>query len=162
MPRWTGWHSAWCMLPERKVRTLERTDSLYCLFVGLCSLAGKGSTCAFTESIIRHHGYQTGLFTSPHLISVRERIKLNGELISEEKFAKYFFECYDTLSPLWVCDGICLSLVSHVQANDESMRPGYFKFLTIPGHEGLPGRAGRRLHLRGMPVTDLILTLSQL
>lgn len=38
----------------------------------------KGSTCTFSESILRNHGLRTGLFTSPHLIDVRERFRLNG------------------------------------------------------------------------------------
>lgn len=38
----------------------------------------KGSTCAFAESILRNCGYHTGLFTSPHLIDVRERFRLDG------------------------------------------------------------------------------------
>ena len=45
---------------------------------------GKGSTAAISESILRAAGYKTGLYTSPHLHSFRERIRLGGELISEE------------------------------------------------------------------------------
>jgi len=45
---------------------------------------GKGSVCAMLDSICRAAGYRTALFTSPHLISFRERIRVNGELISEE------------------------------------------------------------------------------
>lgn len=44
---------------------------------------GKGSTCAFTESILRNHGLKVGMYTSPHLVSVTERIKVGGNLISE-------------------------------------------------------------------------------
>ncbi|GAV70310.1 Exostosin domain-containing protein/Mur_ligase_M domain-containing protein, partial [Cephalotus follicularis] len=58
---------------------------------------GKGSTCTFTESILRNCGFHTGLFTSPHLIDVRERFRLNGVDICEEKFLAYFWWCYDTL-----------------------------------------------------------------
>lgn len=39
---------------------------------------GKGSTCAMVERMLRQAGYRTGLFTSPHLIDVRERIRING------------------------------------------------------------------------------------
>ena len=48
---------------------------------------GKGSVCAMLESICRESNLKTGLFTSPHLVDYRERIRINGELISEEKFA---------------------------------------------------------------------------
>lgn len=51
---------------------------------------GKGSTCAYIERILRENGYRTGLFTSPHLIDVRERICVNGELISKEEFISGF------------------------------------------------------------------------
>ncbi len=44
---------------------------------------GKGSTAAFSESMIRAAGYRTGLYTSPHLHTFRERIQIAGELISE-------------------------------------------------------------------------------
>jgi dihydrofolate synthase/folylpolyglutamate synthase len=46
---------------------------------------GKGSTAAMAESILRQAGYKTGLYTSPHLHSFRERIRLDGEAISEEQ-----------------------------------------------------------------------------
>jgi len=46
---------------------------------------GKGSTAAFAESMLRAAGYRTGLYTSPHLHTFRERIKINGEMITEEK-----------------------------------------------------------------------------
>ncbi len=49
---------------------------------------GKGSTCAFAESIARAAGYKTGLFTSPHLVSFGERIRVNGENISEADAAR--------------------------------------------------------------------------
>ncbi|MFA7164418.1 MAG: bifunctional folylpolyglutamate synthase/dihydrofolate synthase [Desulfoplanes sp.] len=45
---------------------------------------GKGSTAAFLESIARAHGHSTGLFTSPHFITPRERIRITGQLLSEE------------------------------------------------------------------------------
>lgn len=38
----------------------------------------QGSTCAMIDSILRASGYSTGLFTSPHLCDVRERIRING------------------------------------------------------------------------------------
>lgn len=64
---------------------------------------GKGSTCAFVDSILgeyresRHTPAKTGLFISPHLIAVRERIRINSAPISEALFAKYFFEVWDRL-----------------------------------------------------------------
>ena len=51
---------------------------------------GKGSTAAFLESILRHAGFRTGLYTSPHLERINERMRLNGEEISDESFAAIF------------------------------------------------------------------------
>ena len=48
---------------------------------------GKGSVCAMIDSILRGQKYRTGLFTSPHLITFRERIRVNGEMISEDAVA---------------------------------------------------------------------------
>ena len=49
---------------------------------------GKGSVAAFTESIMRKAGYRTGLYTSPHLVKVEERIKVHGEQITQSDFAR--------------------------------------------------------------------------
>ena len=48
---------------------------------------GKGSVCAMIDSICRAQGCRTGLFTSPHLVTFRERISVNGEMISEDSVA---------------------------------------------------------------------------
>ncbi|TYH67855.1 hypothetical protein ES332_D06G217500v1 [Gossypium tomentosum] len=77
---------------------------------------GKGSTCTFAESILRNCGFRTGLFTSPHLIDVRERFRLDGLEISEEKFLEYFWWCYDRLKE---------------KTNDDVPMPTYFRFLAL-------------------------------
>jgi len=56
--------------------------------VHIAGTKGKGSTAAMISSALHYAGYRTGLFTSPHLHSWRERICLNGEPISEEDWAK--------------------------------------------------------------------------
>ncbi|HEX3627386.1 MAG TPA: folylpolyglutamate synthase/dihydrofolate synthase family protein [Verrucomicrobiae bacterium] len=53
-------------------------------FIHVAGTNGKGSTCAMLESIYRQAGLNTGLFTSPHLVSFRERIQIRRELISEQ------------------------------------------------------------------------------
>ena len=54
--------------------------------VHVAGTKGKGSTCAMLESILRSAGYRTGLYTSPHLHSFRERIQTSGTYISESDF----------------------------------------------------------------------------
>jgi dihydrofolate synthase/folylpolyglutamate synthase len=58
-----------------------------CKVIHVAGTNGKGSVCAMIEAIARGAGYRTGLFTSPHLISFRERILVNGEKISEDEVA---------------------------------------------------------------------------
>ena len=58
---------------------------------------GKGTTCALCESILRHHGYRTGFYSSPHLIHARERIRINGMPLGFNQFSEYFEEVYDQI-----------------------------------------------------------------
>ena len=48
---------------------------------------GKGSTCAYLESVLRQSGFRTGFFTSPHLVDIRERIAVGGKAVSRSVFA---------------------------------------------------------------------------
>lgn len=57
---------------------------------------GKTSTARMTESLLRAFGLRTGLFTSPHLHSITERIRIDGEPVSQEKFV----EAYEDMAPL--------------------------------------------------------------
>src|ERR1043166_370267 len=52
-------------------------------FIHVAGTNGKGSTCAMLASIYRAAGLRVGLFTSPHLVSFRERIQINREMIGE-------------------------------------------------------------------------------
>ncbi|KAK7061933.1 folylpolyglutamate synthase [Favolaschia claudopus] len=82
---------------------------------------GKGSTSAFTDSILResHPEWTTGLYTSPHLVAVRERIRINGKPLSEEAFTKYFFEVWDRINE------------NKTRVETTPDKPGYFRFMTL-------------------------------
>ncbi|KAJ2389848.1 Folylpolyglutamate synthetase [Coemansia sp. RSA 2603] len=88
---------------------------------------GKGSTCAFVSSILRQvnapRPLKIGLFTSPHLIQVRERIQINGQPISQDMFAKYFYQVFNGIKspdpPLRL-----------IHPHSPTM-PMYFRFLTL-------------------------------
>ncbi|MBK6748817.1 MAG: hypothetical protein IPG67_02060 [Acidobacteria bacterium] len=58
------------------------------LKVQVAGTNGKGSVCALLESICREAGVRTGLYTSPHLVSITERVKVDGVDISEDEFAR--------------------------------------------------------------------------
>ena len=61
---------------------------------------GKGSTAAFLESILRAAGFKTGLYTSPHLVRINERICVNGNEITDEDFAAAFTRVHDLIEEL--------------------------------------------------------------
>jgi dihydrofolate synthase/folylpolyglutamate synthase len=61
---------------------------------------GKGSTAAMLESILRIAGVRTGLYTSPHLERINERIRLNGEPISDEQFAAAWTRIHTSVESL--------------------------------------------------------------
>lgn len=56
--------------------------------VHIAGTNGKGSTAAMTEAILRAAGFRVGLYTSPHLISITERVRVDGSDISETDFAR--------------------------------------------------------------------------
>ncbi len=56
--------------------------------VHVAGTKGKGSTCAMIASMLQACGYKVGLYTSPHLIDIRERIQINGHMISHADFAR--------------------------------------------------------------------------
>jgi len=56
-------------------------------FIHVAGTNGKGSVCAMIDACCRAAGLRSGLFTSPHLITFRERIQINGEMISEAEVA---------------------------------------------------------------------------
>ena len=91
---------------------LTRLDPIH-----IAGTKGKGSTSSLTSSILnahrRLHGTprKIGLYTSPHLTSVRERIRLNDTPIPERLFARYFSDVWDALG--------------------DAEKPGYFRMLTL-------------------------------
>lgn len=58
-------------------------------YIHVAGTNGKGSVCAMLDSILREAGYNTGLYTSPHIWEYTERIQVNGKRISKEDFAGY-------------------------------------------------------------------------
>ena len=85
--------------------------------VHIAGTNGKGSTAAMLESILRAAGLRTGLYTSPHLERINERIRINGADISDESFAAAWARVRDTIE-LLMASG---KLAAH---------PTYFECLT--------------------------------
>jgi dihydrofolate synthase / folylpolyglutamate synthase len=63
--------------PHKRLRTVH-----------VAGTKGKGSTCHMVASMLQNSGYKTGLYTSPHIVELRERIAIDGKLISEAEFTR--------------------------------------------------------------------------
>ena len=92
--------------PERRLRVLQ-----------IGGTNGKGSTAAIAASILQAGGLRVGLYTSPHLVEFRERIRVNGDMISEEEVANMAARVKSAaradLSPTFFCaidEGVVFSI----------------------------------------------------
>ncbi len=98
-------------------------------FIHVAGTNGKGSTCAILESIYRSAGLRVGLFTSPHLISFRERIQVNRQLIGETDVVRLVEELRRTdVAPLSTQNE------PEQKAEDRDRRdacPTLFEFVTV-------------------------------
>ncbi|MFH1378087.1 MAG: folylpolyglutamate synthase/dihydrofolate synthase family protein [Planctomycetota bacterium] len=77
---------------------------------------GKGSTCSFAAAMLAAAGYRTGLYLSPHVLDVRERIQINGQWVSETRFNA----ALDELAPV----------LEAIIADKTQRRPSYFEAIT--------------------------------
>ena len=77
---------------------------------------GKGSTCAMLDSIYRANGYKVGLFSSPHLVDLGERVRVNGEILSHNKLLDHI----QVLKPL----------AEEIDKEFPGMHPSFFEMMT--------------------------------
>ena len=88
-----GWFGAKLALDNtRRLAALAGNPQDRLRFIHVAGTNGKGSTCAMLESIYRAAGFRVGLYTSPHLVSFRERIQVNGHFIGEAEVARLLEE----------------------------------------------------------------------
>lgn len=82
---------------------------------------GKGSVCAYLRSILEAAGYRTALFTSPHLVDIRERFIIEGEMVSRGDFLRAFLRVYDMLD--WE------TLEAQGEERGKGYHPTFFEYL---------------------------------
>lgn len=79
---------------------------------------GKGSVCSYLSNILQKAGFHTGLFTSPHLVSVTERFQTDGEEVSEERFLAVFWKLLEEIEAF-----------QKKNETEADYFPSYFEFL---------------------------------
>ncbi|KAI0976769.1 folylpolyglutamate synthase [Xylaria arbuscula] len=110
---------------------------------------GKGSVCAYLTALLARGDEETrraagkvGTYTSPHLVSVRERIAIDGTPISRALFARYFFEVWDACTEAARAELVARNRnggrgngeeeeISEEELRGPATKPFYFRFLTI-------------------------------
>lgn len=98
---------------------LGMTESVNAMsYIHVAGTKGKGSTCAFVDACLRRAGTRTGLYTSPHLVDIRERYRIDGRPVSKTTFTRNFWWLHAKLRE--TCEA------------DLGM-PAYFRFLTLLG-----------------------------
>jgi dihydrofolate synthase/folylpolyglutamate synthase len=96
--------------------------------VHIAGTNGKGSTAAILESILRGSGLRTGLYTSPHLVRINERIRIGNEDISDEEFAAAWTRVQGTIESL-------------LAAGKLAAHPTYFECITAMAFVAFASRA---------------------
>ena len=75
-----------CGNPQRKIKTIQ-----------IVGTNGKGSTAAFISQIIEKQNYNVGLYTSPHLVDYKERIRINSKKISQQTIDNFLSKYEDDI-----------------------------------------------------------------
>jgi dihydrofolate synthase/folylpolyglutamate synthase len=146
-----GFQAAVGDLPPLQGYGVPREIALPWKVIHVAGTNGKGSVCAMIDAICRAQGYRTGLFTSPHLVTFRERIRVDGQLMPQDA----------------VADG--LSIIRDI-VGDWQPHPTFFEVTTalalkyfldfagrgakrnsdqLPSSSPLPSRRAERIKVRG-------------
>lgn len=88
-----------------------------CKIIHIAGTNGKGSVCAYLCSVLKEAGILAGMFTSPHLVTMRERISVDGKMVTEQEFWQAFHFVADKLSDLPSC------------LAQKGYHPSFFEFL---------------------------------
>lgn len=114
IPKFTGKNSM-----EHTKRFLEHlgNPAQNCKIIHIAGTNGKGSVCAYLCSVLREAGISAGMFISPHLVTMRERFVIDGEIISESAFLEAFRMVEDHLKDL------------PEELRQISYHPSFFEFL---------------------------------
>lgn len=82
---------------QTKESGIDFRESMLGKIIHVAGTNGKGSVCAFLANICKESGLKTGFFSSPHLVTTRERFQINGQMISEETFLEAFFLLHEVI-----------------------------------------------------------------
>lgn len=114
IPKFTGKNS---MEDTRRFLEHMGNPAQNCKIIHIAGTNGKGSVCAYLCSVLREAGIRTGMFTSPHLVSMRERFTLDGRIMEEQAFMAAYRKVAEKLADL------------PPELAAKSYHPSFFEFL---------------------------------
>ena len=125
-----------------KKNTLEHTKQYLKLLGNPCRDAkiihvagtnGKGSVCNYLRMLLQEHGYHTAMFVSPHLVDMRERMLLDGEMVSSEQFMEAFVRVQNAVESAMgrQSANAAESETDRRNTNEELHHPTFFEFLFL-------------------------------
>ena len=103
-----------------------------CPVVTVAGTNGKGSTCALLEAMYRHAGFRTGLYTSPHLLSFNERIRIAGVDATDDALIEAF-EAVESARTAGASDRIADATARTGNVHADATPLTYFEFTTLAG-----------------------------
>lgn len=114
IPKFTGKSSM-----KETVRFLKHlgNPAQECKIIHVAGTNGKGSVCAYLCSVFQEAGIRAGMFTSPHLVTMRERFAAEGKMATEEEFLEAYHTVREKLSAL------------PPELAQASYHPSFFEFL---------------------------------
>lgn len=101
----------------KRLAALLGDPQKYVRAIHIAGSKGKGSTASYVHSMLVSAGFKAGLYTSPHLVSFRERIKIGAKLISEEDISRILGRIKNT-----------------VESSMKNCRPTFFEIYTALAH----------------------------
>lgn len=108
IPRFAGKHT---LKDTKELLDQISSDRIKSKIIHVAGTNGKGSVCAYLRSVLMESGYNVGMFISPHLETMRERISVNNVMISKEEFVS----CFNRI----------------IEKVDEKSHPSFFEFLFL-------------------------------
>lgn len=98
--------------PDRKMKIIH-----------VAGTNGKGSVCAYLRYILEAAGYRVAVFTSPHLVDIRERFVVKGSMVDKQTFLDAFLQIYDSL------DWMALEAADQNASSGNAYHPTFFEYL---------------------------------
>ena len=114
IPKFAGKHT---LEDTRRLLALLTGNTIKSKIIHVAGTNGKGSVCAYLCSVFREAGISAGMFISPHLVTMRERFVIEGQMISEEEFLEAFQIVADHINEL------------PTELKQVSYHPSFFEFL---------------------------------